>query len=118
MPNARLQPIHALVGSDSFLQLQHLATILDQSGPGTQRIDIDGERAELAEVLDEVRCFAMFGGPVTVPVAVTVLLPVSISILGSTRLPLSAFIVHCTDPLASDPFADDGALDYSYPPML
>jgi DNA polymerase III delta subunit len=59
---AALSPIYALVGSDSFLQLQHLSEILARAGKGAQRIDVDGERAELAEVLDEVRCFAMFGG--------------------------------------------------------
>jgi DNA polymerase-3 subunit delta len=63
MPVAsKLSPIYALVGSDSFLQLQFLAEILQLAGKGAQRIDVDGERAELAEVLDEVRCFAMFGG--------------------------------------------------------
>jgi DNA polymerase-3 subunit delta len=57
-----LKPIYALVGNDAFLQLQFLADIVRQAGKGAQRIDIDGERAELSEVLDEVRCFAMFGG--------------------------------------------------------
>jgi DNA polymerase-3 subunit delta len=54
--------VYALVGSDGFLQLQKLAEIIEHSPPGSQRIDFDGERAELAEVLDEVRSFAMFGG--------------------------------------------------------
>ena len=62
MPASSLSPVYALVGSDSFLQLQYLAEILKKAGKGAQRIDADGERAELAEVLDEVRCFAMFGG--------------------------------------------------------
>src|SRR5450755_3288151 len=62
MAASTLSPIYALVGADSFLQLQFLADILQKAGKGVQRIDIDGERAELAEVLDEVRCFAMFGG--------------------------------------------------------
>jgi DNA polymerase-3 subunit delta len=53
--------VYALVGSDSFLQLQKLATILEHAPRGAQRIDIDGERADLAEVLDELRSFAMFG---------------------------------------------------------
>jgi DNA polymerase-3 subunit delta len=60
--SAPLNPVYALVGSDSFLQLQFLAEILHKAGEGAQRIDCDGDRAELAEVLDEVRCFAMFGG--------------------------------------------------------
>jgi DNA polymerase III delta subunit len=62
MPPTALKPIYALVGADTFLQLQFLADILRQAGKGAQRIDVDGERAELSEVLDEVRCFAMFGG--------------------------------------------------------
>ncbi len=62
MPAVPLKPIHALVGSDTFLQLQYLAEILRLSGANAQRVDLDGERAELAEVLDEVRSFAMFGG--------------------------------------------------------
>ncbi|HSV15075.1 MAG TPA: DNA polymerase III subunit delta [Tepidisphaeraceae bacterium] len=62
MPTATAnKPVHALVGSDSFLQLQKLALILDRAPKGSQRIDIDGERADLAEVLDELRSFAMFG---------------------------------------------------------
>ncbi len=56
-----LKPVYALVGTDSFLQLQHLAEIVRSAGKDAQRIDLDGERAALAEVLDEVRCFAMFG---------------------------------------------------------
>ena len=55
-------PVVALVGSDSFLQLQFLAEILKQSGPDAARVDVDGDRADLATVLDEVRCYAMFGG--------------------------------------------------------
>src|SRR5882757_10543380 len=62
MAATKLSPIYALIGADSFLQLQFLAEILHKAGKGAQRIDADGERAELAEVLDEVRCFAMFGG--------------------------------------------------------
>jgi DNA polymerase-3 subunit delta len=55
-------PVVALVGTDSFLQLQFIADLLKQSGPDAQRVDFDGERSDLASVLDEVRCFAMFGG--------------------------------------------------------
>jgi DNA polymerase III delta subunit len=57
-----IKPVYALVGSDAFLHLQKLAEILELAAPGAQRIDLDGERAELAEVLDELRSFAMFGG--------------------------------------------------------
>src|SRR3954463_4763664 len=56
------KPIYALVGSDPFLQLQRLAEILKQFPGDVQRIDLDGEKATLAQVLDEVRSFAMFGG--------------------------------------------------------
>lgn len=56
------KPVYALVGEDSFIQLQKLAGILKQMPADVQRVDADGERAELAEVLDELRSFAMFGG--------------------------------------------------------
>lgn len=56
------KPVYALVGPDSFLQLQKLSAIAKQLPADAQRIDADGERAELADVLDELRSFAMFGG--------------------------------------------------------
>lgn len=55
-------PIYALVGADSFLQLESLRSILRALPDDAQRVDVDGERAELADVLDELRSFAMFGG--------------------------------------------------------
>lgn len=60
MPMAK--PVYALVGEDSFLQLQKLAEIRSQMPRDVQTVDFDGERAELAEVFDELRSFAMFGG--------------------------------------------------------
>ena len=57
-----LKPVYALVGDDSFLQLEQLSSLLAQAPRDVQRIDVDGERAELAEVFDELRSFAMFGG--------------------------------------------------------
>jgi DNA polymerase-3 subunit delta len=57
-----VKPVHALVGADAFLQTQKLREILSQLPKEAQRIDVDGERAELADVLDELRSFAMFGG--------------------------------------------------------
>src|SRR5688572_32712442 len=57
-----VKPVYALVGCDSFLQLEQLAEITRQMPADVQRVDIDGERAELADVLDELRSFAMFGG--------------------------------------------------------
>ncbi|HEX4125012.1 MAG TPA: DNA polymerase III subunit delta [Tepidisphaeraceae bacterium] len=56
------KPVYALVGPDLFLQLQAIAGILREMPADVQRLDIEGERAELAEVLDELRSFAMFGG--------------------------------------------------------
>lgn len=53
--------VYALVGSDSFLQVQKLAEIRAELPADMQSIEVDGERAELAEVLDELRSFAMFG---------------------------------------------------------
>ena len=56
------KPVYALVGSDAFVQCQKLRQILAEVGADAQRVDLDGERAELHEVLDELRSFAMFGG--------------------------------------------------------
>ena len=56
------KPVYALVGPDSFLQMVKLREILAALPDDVQRTDVDGERAELAEVLDECRSFAMFGG--------------------------------------------------------
>jgi DNA polymerase-3 subunit delta len=54
--------VYALVGTDSFRQLEALGEILSAMPGDVQRVDADGERAELADVLDELRSFAMFGG--------------------------------------------------------
>lgn len=56
-----LKPVYALIGDDSFFQLQKLAEIIKQLPPDAARVDVDGERAELADVFDELRSFAMFG---------------------------------------------------------
>jgi DNA polymerase III delta subunit len=56
------KPVYALVGSDTFLQLEALRQVQAELAADVQRVDADGERAELAEVLDELRSFAMFGG--------------------------------------------------------
>src|SRR5690348_18456472 len=57
-----LKPVYALVGEDSFLQMERLAQILKNAPADATRIDVDGERCELADVFDELRSFAMFGG--------------------------------------------------------
>lgn len=62
MPSAGAKPVYALVGKDSFLQLLKLRDILALLPKDVQRTDLDGEKAELAAVLDECRSFAMFGG--------------------------------------------------------
>ncbi len=56
------KPVIALVGSDAFLQSEKLGEILETMGKGVNRIDFDGERAQLAEIFDELRSFTMFGG--------------------------------------------------------
>jgi DNA polymerase-3 subunit delta len=61
-PASATAPVYALVGSDAFLQLQKLREVLSALPPDVQRVDVDGERAELAAVLDDLRSFAMFGG--------------------------------------------------------
>ncbi|MGF1633451.1 MAG: DNA polymerase III subunit delta [Phycisphaerae bacterium] len=52
----------AIIGEDPFLQAQALADILAKLPPDAERIDLDGERAELSDVFDELRGFSMFGG--------------------------------------------------------
>jgi DNA polymerase III subunit delta len=56
-----LKAVYALVGSDSLLQQEALSAILHQLPANTQRVDVDGQIAELAEILDELRSFALFG---------------------------------------------------------
>lgn len=51
--------LYALVGEDSFLQIEALQRVIRSLGD-TQRTDFDGETAELAEVMDELRSFSMF----------------------------------------------------------
>jgi DNA polymerase-3 subunit delta len=55
-----LKPVHALIGTDLFLQLETLAELVRATGGNVQRIDVEGETAELADVLDELRSFSMF----------------------------------------------------------
>jgi DNA polymerase-3 subunit delta len=64
-----IKPVYALVGADAFLQTQRLREIMGQLPPDAQRLDVDGERAELSDVLDELRSFAMFGGSKAVVVS-------------------------------------------------
>jgi DNA polymerase-3 subunit delta len=55
------KPVYALVGSDTLLHQEALSAILHQLPKQTQRVDADGQTAELAEILDELRSFALFG---------------------------------------------------------
>jgi DNA polymerase III subunit delta len=57
-----VKPVYALVGPDALLQLEALQEIVKQLPPDAQRVDVEGETAELAEVLDDLRSFALFGG--------------------------------------------------------
>jgi len=54
--------VYAIVGDEPYLQARHLRAILDQFKEPIDRVDVDGERAALGDVLDELRSFAMFGG--------------------------------------------------------
>ena len=60
--------VYALVGADGLLQQEALAGIVREFGADVQRMDVDGETAELADVLDELRSFAMFGSAKVVAV--------------------------------------------------
>jgi DNA polymerase III subunit delta len=62
------KPVYALVGADALLQQEALLKIVTELPPDAQRIDADGETAELADVLDELRSFAMFGSAKVVAV--------------------------------------------------
>jgi DNA polymerase III delta subunit len=62
MTKSATKPVYALVGADPFLQSQRLSELLAHLPADAQRTDFEGERAELADVLDELRSFAMFGG--------------------------------------------------------
>jgi DNA polymerase III delta subunit len=57
-----VKPVYALVGPDAYLQSEKLAEISASLPDDAQKINVDGERAELSDVLDELRSFAMFGG--------------------------------------------------------
>jgi DNA polymerase-3 subunit delta len=57
-----VNPVYALVGADAFLQLEALGAIMRRLPKDAQRVDVEGETASLADVLDELRSFAMFGG--------------------------------------------------------
>ncbi len=59
---AKTSPVYALVGEDTFLQLEGIRKIAAALGKDAQRIDFDGETAPLAEVMDELRSFSMFAG--------------------------------------------------------
>lgn len=60
--NQTVKPVYALLGEDSYLQVREINRIAAMMPADTQRLDLDGERAQLADVLDELRSFAMFGG--------------------------------------------------------
>ncbi len=60
MPKSKA--VYALVGTDSLLQQLALEEVLRGLPADMQRTDVDGETAQLADVLDELRSFAMFGG--------------------------------------------------------
>ncbi len=62
MAKSPVKPIYAVIGDDVFLQLEAVHSVLAQMPADTQRIDLDGETARLAETLDELRSFSMFGG--------------------------------------------------------
>jgi DNA polymerase-3 subunit delta len=57
-----MKPVYALVGPDALMRQEAMQDILKQMPPDAQRVDVDGETAELADVLDDLRSFAMFGG--------------------------------------------------------
>jgi DNA polymerase III delta subunit len=59
---AKIPPAAALVGEDVFLQLAGLRELLALIGTDVAVVDMDGDSAQLADVLDEARCGNLFGG--------------------------------------------------------
>jgi DNA polymerase III subunit delta len=55
------KPVYALVGADTLLQQEALIDIQKELPKDAQRADVDGQTAHLAELLDDLRSFAMFG---------------------------------------------------------
>jgi DNA polymerase-3 subunit delta len=83
--------VYALVGDDSFLQMEQLSWILAELPPDAQRSDYDGEQAELADVLDDLRSFAMFGGGKVVVVRF------ADDFVSKYREPLENYVAHPTE---------------------
>lgn len=57
-----LPPVIAIVGADVFLQLEAIQDVLKRVPGDADRVDLDGDTARLADTLDELRSFSMFGG--------------------------------------------------------
>ena len=57
-----IKPVYAIVGSDVFLQLEALRDVVRAMPNDVQRVDVDGDSTQLADTLDELRSFSMFGG--------------------------------------------------------
>ncbi len=63
------KPVYALVGSDALLQQEALHADHSRScRPMHSAVETEGETADLADVLDELRSFAMFGSAKVVAV--------------------------------------------------
>lgn len=59
---ASIKPVYAIVGDEPFLQMESLRAILAAMPADVQRVDLDGDTAQLADVMDELQSFSMFGG--------------------------------------------------------
>lgn len=57
-----VSPVYAVIGEDAFLQLQALEDIASRLPKDTQRNTVEGASAQLAEVLDDLRSYSLFGG--------------------------------------------------------
>jgi DNA polymerase-3 subunit delta len=56
-----MKPVIALVGEDAFLQIEAIRKLVDEAGADVQRFDVDGETITIADLLDQLREFSMFG---------------------------------------------------------
>jgi len=56
------KPVYAIIGDEPFLQIEALRAIIAQMPGDVQRVDLNGETCGLADTLDELRSYSMFGG--------------------------------------------------------
>jgi len=62
MAKSDSKSVYALIGDEPYLQLQELDNLLAGLPKDVDRVNVDGETAQIGDVFDHLRTFAMFGG--------------------------------------------------------